>query len=193
MVVGARRPGTISSRKARPRRENEPTTIREELLSKLSHPTPEGVAAGNGYSHVVTGPGQWVAIAGQAALDADGNFVGAGDPAAQARQVFANLDSCLRAAGATFADVVKLNFYVTDIAHLPAIRTARTSTSTPPPRPPAPRSRSSPCSNPRRCSRSRRTPSSSGPPNAADRPPPGPLRRWPRRPGAGGSHRERPA
>jgi enamine deaminase RidA (YjgF/YER057c/UK114 family) len=44
-------------------------------LSKLSHPKPEGVAAGNGYSQVVTGPGQWVAIAGQVALDADGNFV----------------------------------------------------------------------------------------------------------------------
>ncbi|GAB2677804.1 RidA family protein [Kribbella swartbergensis] len=94
-------------------------------MSKLVHPEPEGVAAGNGYSHVVTGPGQWVAVAGQVALDADGNFVGVGDPAAQARQVFANLDACLKAAGATFADVVKLNFYVTDIAHLPAVRTAR--------------------------------------------------------------------
>ena len=94
-------------------------------MSKLSHPRPEGVAPGNGYSHVVTGPGQWVAIAGQVALDADGNFVGVGDPAAQAQQVFANLDACLKAAGATFADVVKLNFFVTDIAYLPAIRTAR--------------------------------------------------------------------
>jgi len=94
-------------------------------LSEFSYPRPDGVAPGNGYSHVVTGPGQWVAIAGQVALDADGNFVGVGDPAAQARQVFANLDACLKAAGATFADVVKLNFYVTDIAYLPAIRAAR--------------------------------------------------------------------
>lgn len=94
-------------------------------MSKLSHPKPEGVAAGNGYSHVVTGPGQWVAIAGQVSLDADGNFVGVGDPEAQARQVFANLNACLKAAGATFANVVKLNFYVTDIAYLPALRTAR--------------------------------------------------------------------
>jgi enamine deaminase RidA (YjgF/YER057c/UK114 family) len=101
------------------------TTLWEELLSKLSHPQPDGVAPGNGYSHVATGPGRWVAIAGQVALDADGNFVGIGDPAAQARQVFANLDSCLKAAGATFADVVKLNFYVTDVAYLPSIRTAR--------------------------------------------------------------------
>ena len=94
-------------------------------MSKLDFPRPEGVAPGNGYSHVATGPGQWVAIAGQVALDANGTFVGVGDPAAQARQVFANLDACLKAAGATFADVVKLNFYVTDIAYLPAIRAAR--------------------------------------------------------------------
>lgn len=94
-------------------------------MSPISHPSPEGVAPGNGYSHVATGPGRWVAIAGQVSLDADGEFVGVGDPAAQAQQVFANLERCLTAAGATFADVVKLNFYVTDIGILPAVRTAR--------------------------------------------------------------------
>ncbi|GAB3837813.1 Rid family hydrolase [Kribbella italica] len=94
-------------------------------MSQLSYPQPEGVAAGNGYSHVVTGPGRWVAIAGQVALDAAGEIVGAGDPEAQARQVFANLDACLSAAGASFADVVKLNFYVTDIGVLPAVRVVR--------------------------------------------------------------------
>jgi enamine deaminase RidA (YjgF/YER057c/UK114 family) len=73
----------------------------------------------------VTGPGRWVAIAGQVALDAEGNLVGVDDAGAQARQVFANLERCLAAAGATFADVVKLNFYVTDIAFLPEVRVAR--------------------------------------------------------------------
>jgi enamine deaminase RidA (YjgF/YER057c/UK114 family) len=94
-------------------------------LTNLSYPQPEDVAPGNGYSHVVTGPGRWVAIAGQVALDADGKLVGDGDPAAQAQQIFTNLDRCLAAAGATFANVVKFNFYVTDIAFLPAIRTVR--------------------------------------------------------------------
>ncbi|MFC0622486.1 RidA family protein [Kribbella deserti] len=94
-------------------------------MSQLSHPTPAGVARANGYSHVATGPGRWVAIAGQVALDESGELVGPGDAGAQARQVFANLDACLQAAGATFADVVKLGIYVTDIAALPAIRVAR--------------------------------------------------------------------
>ncbi|WP_018654427.1 RidA family protein [Actinomadura flavalba] len=88
-------------------------------------PAPEGVVPGNGYTHVVTGTGRFVAISGQIALDADGVLVGEGDPLAQARQIFRNLEHCLTAAGATFADVVKLTYFVTDIAHLPAIRTAR--------------------------------------------------------------------
>ncbi|GAA1689848.1 RidA family protein [Kribbella yunnanensis] len=94
-------------------------------MSTLEYPRPEGVAPGNGYSHVVTGPGQWVAIAGQVAFDADGNLVGEGDAEAQTRQVFANLDAALKAAGATWANVVKLNYYLTDMAGLPALRTVR--------------------------------------------------------------------
>jgi enamine deaminase RidA (YjgF/YER057c/UK114 family) len=94
-------------------------------MSKLEYPQPEGVARGNGYSHVVTGAGQWVAIAGQVALDADGNLVGEGDMEAQTRQVFANLDAALKAAGATWADVVKLNLFLTDITGLPVIRQVR--------------------------------------------------------------------
>ncbi|GAA3050892.1 RidA family protein [Streptomyces olivoverticillatus] len=94
--------------------------------SHLTHiPAPEGVAPGAGYTHVVMGTGRLVALSGQVALDADGKVVGAGDPAAQARQVFDNVRRCLAAAGATFDDVVKLTYYVTDIAHLPAVRAAR--------------------------------------------------------------------
>ncbi|MFC0437915.1 RidA family protein [Kutzneria buriramensis] len=94
--------------------------------SNLTHiAAPEGVAPGVGYSHVVMGTGRFVAISGQVALDEQGDVVGAGDAAAQARQVFANLQRCLAAAGATFDDVVKFTFYLTDIRHLPAVREAR--------------------------------------------------------------------
>jgi enamine deaminase RidA (YjgF/YER057c/UK114 family) len=64
-------------------------------------------------------------IAGQVALDAAGHVVGPGDVRAQARQVFENLKAALEAAGATFADVIKLNFYLLDVAHLPALREVR--------------------------------------------------------------------
>ncbi|MGX1116616.1 enamine deaminase RidA (YjgF/YER057c/UK114 family) [Streptomyces ambofaciens] len=97
-------------------------------MSELTRiPAPEGVAPAAQYTHVVLGTGRFVAVSGQLALDEDGRVVGAGDPAAQARQVFENLRRCLASAGATFDDVVKLTFFVTDMAHMGAIRAARSA------------------------------------------------------------------
>jgi enamine deaminase RidA (YjgF/YER057c/UK114 family) len=95
-------------------------------MAALRHyQAPDGMTPGAGYSHAVTGRGRWVAIAGQVALDAAGNLAGPGDPWAQARQAFANLGHALAAAGASFADVVKLNYYLTDITMLSAVRAVR--------------------------------------------------------------------
>ncbi|MFI1166237.1 Rid family hydrolase [Streptomyces sp. NPDC020801] len=93
-------------------------------------PTPDGVAPAAQNSHVVMGAGRFVAVSGRLPPDADGRLAGVGDPAAQARQVFENLRRCPAAAGATFADVVELtcfvtDTFVTDTAHLPAVRAAR--------------------------------------------------------------------
>ncbi|GHH34212.1 enamine deaminase RidA (YjgF/YER057c/UK114 family) [Streptomyces umbrinus] len=92
-------------------------------LTRIS--APDGVAPAAAYTHVVMGTGRFVAVSGQLALDEDGKLVGQGDPAAQARQVFENLRRCLASAGATFDDVVKLTFFVTDMAYMPAVRAAR--------------------------------------------------------------------
>lgn len=97
----------------------------DSVETMLTHVAPDGVAPAQGYSHVVVGEGRLVVVSGQIALDEKGNLVGEGDPAAQARQVFENLKRCLEAGGATFADVAKLTYYVTDVAFLPAIRVAR--------------------------------------------------------------------
>jgi enamine deaminase RidA (YjgF/YER057c/UK114 family) len=76
---------------------------------------PEGIAPGTGYSHVVvTSPGKLIFIAGQIARDRQGNLVGKGDLRAQAVQVFENLKTALASAGATFNDVVKINWYIRD-------------------------------------------------------------------------------
>ncbi|MFJ7269580.1 RidA family protein [Streptomyces sp. NPDC099050] len=99
------------------------TTSQDNHLTRIA--APEGVAPGTGYHHVVWGTGRFVAVSGQCAFDEKGELVGEGDPAAQARQVFENLRLCLAAAGAGFEDVVKLTYFVTDIAHLPAVREAR--------------------------------------------------------------------
>ena len=100
--------------------------VHDGRMSELTRiPAPDGVAAAAQYTHVVLGTGRFVAVSGQLPLDENRRLVGEGDPEAQARQVFENLRRCLAAAGATFDDVVKLTFFVTDMAHMPAIRAAR--------------------------------------------------------------------
>jgi enamine deaminase RidA (YjgF/YER057c/UK114 family) len=68
-----------------------------------------------GYSHVAeVGGGKMVYIAGQVALDGQGQLVAKDDFVQQVDQVFKNLDAALKSAGATFADVVKLNYFCAD-------------------------------------------------------------------------------
>jgi len=81
-----------------------------------------------GYSHVVeVRGGRTLYIAGQLALDKDGNLVGRGDFRAQVKQVFENLKARLEEGGASFKDVVKLNYYLTDASDLQALRETRNS------------------------------------------------------------------
>lgn len=67
-----------------------------------------------GYTHVVVvnGPGKTIYISGQVPVNAAGEIVGKGDLKQQVTQVYENLQTALKAAGATFADVVKMNTYV---------------------------------------------------------------------------------
>ena len=79
-----------------------------------------------GYSNVVeVRGGRTLYIAGQVSVDAKGTLVGAGDFRAQSKQVFENLKSRLAEAGASFKDVVKLNYYVTDATDVQALRDIR--------------------------------------------------------------------
>jgi enamine deaminase RidA (YjgF/YER057c/UK114 family) len=89
---------------------------------------PPTLATPRGYTHVVTTTGgKMVLIAGQVAWDVKGEIVGKGDLRAQTTQAYANLQAALAAAGATTADVVKLNTYVVSFksADLPVIREVR--------------------------------------------------------------------
>jgi reactive intermediate/imine deaminase len=79
----------------------------------VEHLNPPGLHRSPAYSHVVKA-GTTVYVAGQVARDANGNLVGPGDITAQATQVFNNLGIALEAAGATFANVVKITVFLTD-------------------------------------------------------------------------------
>jgi 2-iminobutanoate/2-iminopropanoate deaminase len=68
------------------------------------------------YSHVVVVEGKrTIFVSGQLARGPAGEVVGTGDMRAQIRQVGENVKAALAAAGATLADIVKTNTYVTDI------------------------------------------------------------------------------
>lgn len=87
---------------------------------------PGSIHAPAGYSHVARAlSGRPVWIAGQVAIDAAGKVVGAGDIEAQTRQVFQNLSAALAAVGLDFNSVVKLNYYIVDIANAGVVRKVR--------------------------------------------------------------------
>ena len=86
--------------------------------------SPDNVHKPPTYSHVVKA-GNTLYLAGQTALDVDGNLVGPGDVVAQAEQVFKNLRDVLEAVGSSLADIVKINTYLTDPASVPLIREVR--------------------------------------------------------------------
>ena len=84
-------------------------------MSTIDYPHAEGIALSPAYSHVVVTSGtRTIYLAGQVALDAQGVLVGAGDLGAQTVQVMRNIGLALAAAGASFADVVKITTYVVD-------------------------------------------------------------------------------
>jgi len=61
------------------------------------------------------GAGRLLFLAGQTSCDQDGRVLHAGDMTRQLEQAFDNLEAVLAAAGLSLANVVRLNYYVTDM------------------------------------------------------------------------------
>lgn len=98
---------------------------------------PDSMPSPYGYSQVVevTGAQRIVYVAGQVPLDPDNTVVGEGDFDAQVEQVFKNVRLALAAADMSFSNVVKMQFFLTDIANLARVRDIRDryiNTSSPP-------------------------------------------------------------
>jgi enamine deaminase RidA (YjgF/YER057c/UK114 family) len=86
-------------------------------MSNLEHPRPNGLFLNPAFSHVVAASGaRTIYTAGQVSIDAEGKLVGPDDLAAQTAQAMRNVRLALTAAGATFADVVKITTYVVNYA-----------------------------------------------------------------------------
>src|SRR5207249_4665389 len=61
--------------------------------------------------------GNFVYMTGQTAFTLDGELIGVGDPAAQARQACENIKTLMELAGGKLSDVIKIVVYVTDRAY----------------------------------------------------------------------------
>jgi enamine deaminase RidA (YjgF/YER057c/UK114 family) len=85
----------------------------------------ERVGEGPGYSHAVTVAGTLAFVSGQVAVDENGQIVGAGDLRAQTVQALRNLEAVLNQLGATWADVVKFGWYLTDLTEIQTVRDVR--------------------------------------------------------------------
>ena len=82
---------------------------------------PTGLAPTNGWTQVVTSTGgKTIYISGQVSVDEEGRIVGEGDLAAQTTQVMQNLGHALKAAGATYANIVKITTFV--VGYKPEMR-----------------------------------------------------------------------
>lgn len=82
----------------------------------------------SGFTHVVTSTGgKTVHVSGQVSVNEKAEVVGRGDLRAQVEHTFRNLGAALAAAGATFADVVKITYFVVDLKpeHVTHIREVR--------------------------------------------------------------------
>jgi enamine deaminase RidA (YjgF/YER057c/UK114 family) len=100
--------------------------MKSDTSPSITRINPPELGTPPGYSQVVeVAAGRIIFIAGQTALDRDGNVVGKSDFAAQAAQVFRNLAVALQASGCTASNLVKLTVFLTDMNNLASYREAR--------------------------------------------------------------------
>lgn len=86
------------------------------MNGKIKHINPERLLKSQVFSQVVTtrGSGATIYIGGQNSINANGKVIGKGDIQTQTTQVMYNIDTALKASGATFDNIVKLTIYIVE-------------------------------------------------------------------------------
>jgi 2-iminobutanoate/2-iminopropanoate deaminase len=80
----------------------------------------------------VDAPARLLFISGLTARDPEGNVIGAGDIKLQTETILENMRTLLEQAGGTFADVVKVTVFITDMEQFDEIHEVRRRYFTPP-------------------------------------------------------------
>jgi enamine deaminase RidA (YjgF/YER057c/UK114 family) len=81
----------------------------------LVNPWPWSVEMGFSQGEIIEGKSRELICAGQTSVDAEGTPQHAGDMAAQIALALDNLEAVLAAAGMTLSNIVRLNYYTTDV------------------------------------------------------------------------------
>ena len=72
--------------------------------------------------------GDLLFVSGHVSTDGGGTVVGEGDAEAQTRQIMANIQAVVTAAGGKMEDVAKITCFITDIAYYPGYSKVRSET-----------------------------------------------------------------
>jgi enamine deaminase RidA (YjgF/YER057c/UK114 family) len=98
----------------------------DDIYGPIRRLNPPELGAPPGYSQIVEVRGRRIVfIAGQTALNREGELIGKNDFAAQAAQVFENLAVALKAVDCTASNLVKLTVFLREMDNLPSYREAR--------------------------------------------------------------------
>jgi enamine deaminase RidA (YjgF/YER057c/UK114 family) len=91
------------------------TGATSEMERRIVNPWTWQDAWGYVQANEITGARRVLVCAGQLATDADGHLLHDGDMRGQIGQTLDNLETVLKAAGFGFGDLVRLNYYTTDV------------------------------------------------------------------------------
>ena len=98
-------------------------------MTEIRRGDPPGLAnvRSNIYHHFIRidNPKSLIFLSGQLSRDAQGQLVGRGDMAEQTRQAIRNMETVLKEAGGTLADIVSIIVFTTDIRQFKEIVGAR--------------------------------------------------------------------
>ncbi len=89
--------------------------MEKKIIETKEAPAPIGP-----YSQAVQA-GNMLFVSGQVAINPVNDLIEATDIAGETKQVMKNLEAVLKAAGYSFADVVKTNIYLSDMSLFPAV------------------------------------------------------------------------
>lgn len=91
--------------------------MKKQLVYKIDDTSVMGMPGTRGAAAQCYRLGNFVFMTGQTAFTLEGELVGVGDPARQARQACENIRDLMEMAGGTINDVVKIITYITDRSH----------------------------------------------------------------------------